>query len=283
MIRCSRRALLMLVALHAAGICAAAAQDLSGLGNGDDPTTVDADQVTYDRLADVVSASGNVVIRRGELELHADEVRVNRGTNEAQARGEVRVLHPEGEIVAEAVDIDLDDEVGFLRRAKLQSSTHRYSLAGDLIEKKEGQEYRISQGCFTTCQCGERRPDWSLSGDELDVTIGGYAHLKGARFNILDVPVLYVPRAIFPVRQERQSGFLRPRFGASNRRGLQAVVPFYWAINKSHDATLAFDVETSARLGALGEYRYQLSRRTGGILRGSYFNELLRGDAEGLS
>src|SRR5205823_1861364 len=100
-------------------------------------------------------------------------------------------------------------------------------------------------------------------------------------FNVMDVPVLYIPRALFPVQQDRQSGFLLPRFGASNTRGFQTVLPYYLAINKSQDATLAFDVETSARVGLVGEYRYALSRETGGRFSASYFNEDFRGTATG--
>src|SRR5262249_28092552 len=87
---------------------------------------------------------------------------------------------------------------------------------------------------------------------------------------------LYLPRALFPVQRDRQSGFLLPRFGASSSRGFQMLVPFYWAINKSQDATLGLDVETSARIGLVGEYRYALSRETKGILSASYFNESFR-------
>ena len=274
---------LSLLMLVAAGSAAAQILPTGGAAGEEDPTRIDADRVSYDRDVDVVIASGNVVIQRGDMELRADEVRLNRKTNEASARGHVHLTHPEGSLDGEQIDLDLDDEVGTLTEAHVYSKVHRYTLAGDLIEKKEGQNYRVENGRFTTCQCGDRRPDWSISGEELDVHVGGYGWLTGGRFNILDVPVLYIPRAFFPVQQERQTGFLRPRFGASNRRGLQAVVPFYWAINKSQDATIATDVETSARVGVLGEYRYDLSRATKGVLRGSYFNEVWRGGDGGLS
>jgi len=39
----------------------------------------------------------------------------------------------------------------------------------------------------------------------------------------------------------------------SSLRGAQYLQPFYWAINKSSDATLALDVETNKRVGLLDE------------------------------
>jgi len=57
----------------------------------------------------------------------------------------------------------------------------------------------------------------------------------------------------------------------------------YWAINKSHDATVSLDVETAQRFGLIGEYRYALSPTTHGEVQGMYFNEAIRGHSSGVS
>lgn len=256
---------------------------VSSAGGNDIPTTVDADTIGYERDSEVISATGAVNVQRGDFRLLADEIRLNQTNNEVQARGNVWLVHPDGNIEASSCDFNLDDETGFLRDGKLHSQRFRYTIAGDLIEKGLGQTYRMTNGRFTTCGCDTGAPSWSISGEQLDVTVGGYGILKNGTFNILDVPVVYLPRAFFPVRQERQSGLLRPRFGYSSRRGVQTVLPFYYTINKSHDVTVGVDVETNARLGLIGDYRYAFSRQTRGTFEASYFNELLRGRAKGLS
>ncbi len=239
---------------------------------------IDAEEISYDQKTNTILARGKVVINRGDMELRADEVRFNRTTNEADAHGNVTVTGPEGVIFAEAIRMNLDEETGFLGGAEVQSRRLQYSLWGERIEKGLGQSYHIENGRFTTCQCADGPPSWSISGRDLRIDLEGYGRLtRGGTFNVLDVPILYLPRAIFPVQRERQSGFLLPRFGASNRRGFQTLLPFYWAISKSQDATLALDVETSARAGLLGEYRYKFSRDMHGTLSGSYFNESFRG------
>lgn len=273
------RALTVLLLLGA--VCAAGQTDVSTL-HADGEINIDAGEISYDRKADQVIARDNVIIRRGETELYADEVRIDRPSNQAEAFGDVRLITPDGAIDADSAHLDLSNETGILRNAYVHSQEHRYSLFGVEIGKGIGQTYHIEDGLFTTCDCGERAPDWSISGEELDVTLRGYAKLRGGTFNILDVPVLYVPVAWFPANLERQSGFLSPRFGASNRRGFQTVLPFYWAINKSHDLTIAGDVETSARAGVIGEYRYALTPETEGIIGASYFNESL-GESGGVA
>ena len=238
---------------------------------------IDAEQISYDQKNNTVVARGNVVVTRGDTELRADEVRLNRATNEAEASGNVRVTNPEGTITADVISLNLDDETGSLTRAEVDARRGmRYSLRGERVEKGLGQSYHIENGQFTTCHCADGPPSWSISGGDLRVDVGGYGILHDGTFNVLGVPILYIPRALIPIQRERQSGFLIPRFGASKLRGFQTVVPFYWAIDKSQDATVAFDLETSARVGLVGDYRYALSREAHGVIDASYFNESFR-------
>lgn len=252
--------------------------DLEGVA--DQEIKVDAKSISYDRQADTVSAEGDVVIQRGETVLRADEVELDRRTSEVQAVGDAMVTSPYGVLRADRLQINLDDETGVLEGGDVDSARFGFSLAGERIEKGVGQSYHIENGRFTTCRCGEKSPSWSIAGDTLDVTLDGYGKLKGGTFNVLGVPVLYLPRASIPVHRERKSGLLIPRVGFSNRRGAQIVQPLYWAIDKSQDATVSLDVETAARIGLLGEYRYALDRDFHGKFGASYFNEAIRGNAD---
>lgn len=245
----------------------------------EEEVTVDAESISYDNRSATVAAEGNVEIRYGDAVLQAETVQLDQSTKQAMAAGGVRLTSPEVEIDADSVLLDLDDETGILENADIYSSEQRYSLSGKRIEKGIGQQYRIENGRFTTCNCAEGAPSWSIAGDVLDVEVDGYATLKGGTFNVMDVPILYLPRAAFPVHRDRQSGLLFPRVGFSNRRGFQIVQPVYWAINKSHDATFGLDVETNRRIGILGEYRYAFRRDIGGTIDATYFNEALRGSA----
>jgi LPS-assembly protein len=251
------------------------------VSTGEEEITVDAESIGYDQQLDAMTASGNVVIQRGAMELRAEEVRLNRRTNEAEAIGNVTLTDPEAVIFAERMQLNLNAETGELIEARLHARRQQYSLAGDLIRKGDGQTYHIVNGRFTTCDCKAGPPSWSIGAGILDVALGGYAVLDRVRFNILDKPVFCFPRILLPMTRERQSGLLLPRVGISNRRGLQILQPVYWAINKSEDATIAADIESSARLGLVGEYRYAVSRNFQGTIGASYFNESIRGVAQG--
>lgn len=245
--------------------------------SGAEEITIDAQSLDYDQKGEILSATGDVLIRRGDTTLRADSVEFNRRTSEARAIGDATLTNPEAEISADAMFLDLNNETGELHQAQITADRLGYSLSGTRIEKGLGQRYRIEDGRFTTCNCEDGRPDWSIAGDTLDVALDGYGTLTGGTFDILDVPVLWLPRAAFPVFRERQSGLLLPRVGFSNRRGFQILQPGYWAIDKNQDLTVSGDVETSLRVGVIPEYRYAFSRATEGQFQVGYFNEFFRG------
>ncbi len=240
--------------------------------------TIDAEHIEYDQRANVITASGAVKITRGDMVLTADTVKVNRTTQVADCSGNVVVVDPQGTLSADVLTLDLVQETGALEQGSVYLNANHYRLTGERFEKQAGQTYDVTKGSFTTCVCrGGESPSWSIRGQRVTLDLDGYGRVSGGTFAVKNVPILYLPYGIFPVRRERQSGLLFPRFGFSNRRGFQIEQPFFLDINKSHDATISLDLETEARVGALAEYRYALSPETLGELNGSYFNEQIRG------
>jgi lipopolysaccharide assembly outer membrane protein LptD (OstA) len=103
---------------------------------------------------------------------------------------------------------------------------------------------------------------------QMDVNVGKTGTAHGVTFDVKGYPVMKTPYAIFPADSDRQSGFLSGREGYSGLRGVQWLQPYYIAINKSSDATVAFDVETSQRIGGLVDvvarffdYQFRLIRQ----------------------
>lgn len=278
-LRLRRSVLLAVLALSVSLAPETRARPASAAKPSEEEILVDAETLSYDRRENTVSGRGHVVVRRGDSVLRADEVRLNRNTNEAQASGNVCLTDPEGVVCGQRMRLDFDDETGEIVGAHIELHRRHYTLRGEAVEKGKGHRYRIKNGYFTSCACGDATPSWSIAADEVEVEIDGYGVVESARFNVLDVPVFYIPAGAIPVGRERQSGLLFPRVGISNKRGFQYFQPVYWAINKSHDATAAVDVETSARLGLVGEYRYALAQGSHGSVTASYFNEVIRGRA----
>ena len=245
--------------------------------------SVDAESLSYDQATDALIARGSVSLTRGGITLRADEVRYARATGVAEARGNVVLIGPEGTVAGDVARVDLDDETGWVEDASAEFAASGYTLAAGKLEKGVGARYQIDDGVFTTCRCGGlEKPSWSIAGKRTDVNLGGLGVARGAQFRVKDVPVLWLPILPFPVNTDRQTGFLIPRVGYSNLRGFQYEQPFFWAIDKSQDLTLATDVETAARIGIIAEYRYMLSRETRGDFTAAYYDETIRDRQKGL-
>lgn len=240
------------------------------------PITVTADTLRVEESGTRVEAKGKVELRREETILKADEVRVNRATQEVEAKGKVSVENPEWRMKGEGVRLNLEKETGEIQEGEIFLERGHLSVSGRRFQKFSGQAYHIDEAFFTTCLCESGSPTWKIGASEVELTPEGTGIVKGGTFYIADVPVFYLPYAFFPVRTERQSGFLFPKIGSSGREGFKFEQPFFWAISKSNDATVGVDLETRARVGLLGEYRTVVSRDARGQIDLSYFNEGLR-------
>lgn len=246
----------------------------------DPPVSVRADRLTYEQPSDTVTATGNVVVTRGDTTVTADTIGVNRTTNAVNAQGRVVVKDQRAEITAEALQFNIENETGEITKGTVHLPRNQYTLAGEALQKGQGQTYHITNGQFTTCRCDDfKEADWSIAAKKIDVTQGKSGKVRDGFFQVRGIPLLYLPYAVVPVEADRQTGLLAPHFGFSSKRGFQWQQPFYWALDRSQDVTITPDMETSARLGVLGEYRYAPNAQTHGEFLASYFNEQIRGSA----
>ena len=257
--------------VQAAQVTSRSAQDPSAEIN------ITADKLSTGDGLNQIEASGNVEIRRGGMTLKADEVRFNRATQDAEAKGKVSVDDPEWKVKsADSVQMNIEKETGEIHNGDLFLEEGHVSMTGRRFQKFGGQTYHVDDAFFTTCICESGAPSWKFSAEQMDLALDGVGTVKNGYFYILDVPVFYLPYGYFPLRTERQTGLLFPQFGQSTKDGFRFMQPFFWAISKSTDATVKFDIETRARFGFLGEFRTLFDRNSDFRLDTSYFNEGLR-------
>ncbi|HZO82436.1 MAG TPA: LPS assembly protein LptD [Candidatus Binataceae bacterium] len=243
------------------------------------PVDVTARRFEYDYKTDTFVATGDAVVTQAASTLSADRIELLRRQHRAAAYGNVHLNDPLGDLFGSEAKVDYANETAELTDGKLIASNHTYRLSGKKIYKLLGQRYKVTDGFFTTCGCGGDTPDWSISGADIDVHVGDKGVARNAHFDVLGHPVIPLPYAIFPTDTSRSSGFLSPRVGTSGLRGFQYVQPFYWAIDKSSDFTIASDVETKMRVGALAEYRLQNGDDDYLRVDGAFMDESLRSQA----
>ena len=235
------------------------------------PVTITARDLEYDREQNVYTAKGDVEIVQGTSTLTADYVLLDDNTKDAFAEGNV-VFQDQGDTInAEKMTYNLATAKGTIEHGKIFVKNGNFYLSGDEMEKTGESTYVVRRGEFTTC--GWDKPAWSFSAKDVDLTVGGYATAKHATFSVAGYKVLYFPWGIYPIKTERQSGFLLPEFRLSSRDGAIFRDAYFWAIDKDKDATFFGDwiQKRGIKLGT--EYRYALSENTNGTWYGSLIDD----------
>ncbi len=236
------------------------------------PVTIEADTLTYDQANDTYQAEGNVIIHYTGGYLKADRVLLNRRTNDAFAEGNT-YLKSNGDILeGERVDFNTETKTGAARSGRIFFEQYHFYVRGKEIQKKGEADYFMKDGTATTCD-GDC-PDWRFAAREMDVTIDGYGTMKEGTFQIREVPVLYFPYLIFPVKTTRQSGVLFPYLGYSDDKlGFDVEVPVFWAMSENTDATFYQRYMDKRGYMQGAEFRYFLSPDTFGTFYADYLDD----------
>jgi LPS-assembly protein len=166
-----------------------------------------------------------VKVTRGDLSLVADHAQLNMATKDVKAWGNVTMREGEDVLECDRLEVNLETRLGKVYQAKFFLKEQNFHITGEEAEKFGENLYRIRKGSFTTCDAA--RPPWKFTAEELEVTLGGYAVAKSPVFYIEDVPVLYSPRGYFPVKKERETGFLLPNVGYSSQNGFEVKTAFF--------------------------------------------------------
>jgi len=216
------------------------------------PWEIEALELNYDKDTDTYTAIGEVAIKKGDRVLKSDYARLDRKTMIAEARGKVEYTSGGDELRGDQLTIDLKKQTGEVEKGRLFLKKNNYHVTGSRIWKTGESTYRVLDGTITSCD-GED-PPWIITAKDFEVTVEGYGELYQASLRARNIPVLYTPYLIFPVKTKRQSGLLMPEPGYSNPNGLTLNVPFFWAIRDDLDATF---------------YQYFMSNR--GYMQGAEF------------
>src|SRR5262249_34499282 len=103
-----------------------------------------------------------------------------------------------------------------------------------------------------------------LHAGSVVLNVDHYTLLRQAVFNVKGVPLLYTPIMYYPTHEDgRATGFLIPTYGQSTLRGHSIHNAFFWAIDRSQDATIMHDWYSKTGSSYGGEYRYNLGSGQG--------------------
>lgn len=218
------------------------------------PVDIAASSVEYNKDKNTFTARGSVELKEGTRSLTADYVTYDENTKDVFAEGNVVLQDGGDQVACDTLRLNLDTKKGTLENGKIFIKQGNFYIAGQEMKKVGEAQYTMKRGEFTTC--GWDKPAWKFSASDIDVTVDGYAKTKSAKFHILDYPVFYFPWGMFPVKTERQSGFLIPEVALSTRNGTMINNAYYWAISKDKDATFYVNYIENRGINLGSQFRY---------------------------
>ena len=222
-----------------------------------------ADEAELFRDADRLVASGNVVYRQGSNQISADRAEFNTKTRLGtffNASGFATVQPPRQ-----------TPPPGGVVPPPPPGDTIVYFF-GETVEKIGPKKYKIVKGGFTTCV--QPTPRWDLHAGTIILNLDHYTFLRQVVMNVKGVPLFYLPILYYPTKKEdRATGFLLPTYGQSTLRGQSIHNAFFWAINRSQDATFMHDWFSKTGQGAGSEYRYNFGGGSEGDIRAYLLDE----------
>ncbi len=192
---------------------------------------------------------GVASVETSEMKISADQIDFNSDTNWAYARGHVHMeVFESGEkLDADHVDYNIKTQQGrfyeisgttppkIISSKGLLTTTNPFYFKAQWADRIKNR-YILHHGFLTDCTLP--KPWWVFESPVFDVVPGDRAIARNTVFRLRRLPILYLPYFYKDLgRNPRQSGFLTPSIGNSSYRGYMVGLGYYWAINRSYDAT----------------------------------------------
>lgn len=256
--------------LWLAGLALAVCALQAAEGAPDSVAPVDGTQFfarTQENEGAVSRLRGDVEIRTGAIVVTADEVDYDDESGDLEARGNVhyRNLNGKEDLYADKIAYNLRTELGTFYEThgtvssatqaapRMLTTDNPFYLDAPVVHKT-ADNYVVLNGLVTNCD--PAHPWWTMRSPKTKIAPGDYATIHRGVFRLRGVPIFYLP--IFKKSLERvprRSGFLTPNIGTSTRFGFVLGESYYWAINRSYDATVSGTLFTSRGFATQTSFR----------------------------
>ena len=235
-----------------------AAEDLAA-----DETRVEA-QTVLSEDSETVHLVGEVNVVRTQQKVIADDVRINKSTQQINAKGNVVFEDSNYRLQSPAIEIDNLNQRGLFEQPEFVLRGRHTRGQADEIQKIDQYRSRFVNLFYTACDPDDR--DWHLRAEALEIDDeSGRGSARHATLYFKEIPFLYLPYFQFPVDDRRMSGLLAPSIGYTEPGGTNITLPVYWNIAANYDMTITPAWYSERGLQLNTENRYLFNSHQGQI------------------
>jgi LPS-assembly protein len=151
---------------------------------------VEADQLNYEAETNLVTARGNVLLRKGAQSLKADVITYNQVTEQAFARGNVVFTNEEQIWRGETLQYNFITGKGSF--PSLEGASGPFKLKAESVERMGPVQTELQNVVVTTCD-DTVDPDFSISSGKVDVYEDEIFVMHNPVFRLHGIPFFWVP------------------------------------------------------------------------------------------
>jgi LPS-assembly protein len=227
------------------------------------PPKGDNSKAASDMFADKVSSpdgtnyvlDGNAEIQRLDALLKGDYVTFNSETTDYDARGHVRYQDHSMLMAADHAKGTTTPQTSTLDNVRYQMLEQRGNGVAQSVTVIDPDHSKAHEATYSTCDPDDRQ--WEIRGRDMETDeIAQEAYMHDATMYYRNVPFFWFPYLRVPLNNERESGFLFPDIGYSERHGFVLGLPYYLNLAPNYDATIEPKEMTKRGAMVSGQFRY---------------------------
>ncbi|MDO9026664.1 MAG: LPS assembly protein LptD [bacterium] len=253
----------------------ASSRDSGGWPLANDDTTqtairYQADLIDYRLDLSLISLTGRAEVRYKEIKVTGDSISLDT-KNQMLTVDQSPVLYDGNEAIrGDRMVYDFKARLGWIYNGNTDFNKGRYW--GRRVRQVDDRVLNIDYGRYTTCDCGT--PHFYFWSRQMKIYLNDKIVAQPVLLCFKGIPVLAIPFWFFPMRKERHSGFLMPRFGSNNYEGAFVKnLAYYQVFNDRSDATASADFLENIGWRGNFEARYMMPPRFSSTMNYSYQND----------
>lgn len=231
----------------------------------DSQVTFEADGASYDDKANTVSVSGNVILRRGDQSIRADQLTWNRTTGEIVATGNIRFVDADGnQLFTDRLELTDEFKAGAMENM-LYVLREGGRLAAQSGERGENGQVVLHNAAYSACAVETsdgcpHQPSWRITAKRVIYDPDKkQVRFFGSQVELFGVRLIPLPTIVIATDGRPISGLLIPDIQLSASNGVQFSDTWYQRLGSSGDLAVTGYVFTKALPMVSAQYRQLLS------------------------
>lgn len=208
------------------------------------PVNLEADQITYDREYDIVTARGRVEVIQNNRTITADSLTYNLKQDLMGASGNVVLTEPTGEVThANYFELTGDMKNGVARQIRVILADDS-QMSAKTAQRIGGDRTDLNDATYTACEPCRKHPDrtplWEARAKRITHNQAeAQIEYRDAWIELVGLPVVYTPYLSHPdPTVRRKSGLLAPSFNSNSTLGPSVLLPYFFVMSDNEDLTL---------------------------------------------